>query len=71
MQLTLWAFLNSGFNFWLADNKSLAVLKRGDGLLDVDWPPLGLPLEVHDMNWVTSNLNLDLTGLARRTSTTA
>lgn len=64
LSLTLGEFLGFAFNCWVADNRSLAVVRRPDNFLDVGWPVQGWSTQVVDELWVLDNLNLNLDGRA-------
>lgn len=64
LSLTLGEFLVFAFNCWVADNRSLAVVRRPDNFFDVGWPLQGWPTQVVDEPWVSLNLNFNLDGRA-------
>lgn len=68
MQMTLFGFLWSGFTHWMADDRSLVVVKHPDALYEVEWPLEGRVQSNLGIAWVRHNLDCDLGGLARKLS---
>lgn len=66
MPMTLLGFLWSGFTHWMADDRSLVIVKYPDGHYSVDWPLEGRSYGTRHLSWVRYNLDVSLHGSARR-----